>query len=88
MTDPATARPVRPLWKTWGERMRAVRETPPKLSQFELATKVGVRPQQISDMERGIARGTDETRLKIAEALGADPNWLWAYPTEGSEATA
>ena len=53
----------------FGERLKAKR-LDKKLSQRELASKVGVTHAYISQVERGQKTPTFETTLKLADALG------------------
>ena len=55
-----------------GERLKQWR-TQRGLSQFELGSRAKVHPQLISDTERGRRFPNDDTRLKLAHALGVDP---------------
>jgi DNA-binding XRE family transcriptional regulator len=53
---------------TPGESLRAMR-TLREMKQTELAKKIGVNPQQISDMEKGRAPIGKKMAMKIGEAL-------------------
>ena len=74
------------LRKHWGAQIRRTREDL-KLSRSAVAAKVGVQPETIYRIERGLM-GSDATRLAIAEALEADPSVLYAYPTATEEAAS
>jgi DNA-binding XRE family transcriptional regulator len=53
---------------TPGDSLRAMR-TLREMKQTELAKKIGVNPQQISDMEKGRAPIGKKMAMKIGEAL-------------------
>jgi len=53
---------------TPGDSLRAMR-TLREMKQSELAKKIGVNPQQISDMEKGRAPIGKKMAMKIGEAL-------------------
>lgn len=59
-----------------GSNIRLARETQ-DLYQRELAGRVNVTPQRISDWENGRARPTDSNLLRIAQALGHDYAWFF-----------
>ena len=60
---------------TIGERLRQVRRTY-KVTQVELAQRVGVAHSTIVRIERGQAKPTIETVEKLATALGVEATWL------------
>lgn len=63
---------------TWGEGIKTLRGVK-DWTQTDLATKAGVAQSRISDLERGLRRASDLTRIRIARALGVDPNVLFPY---------
>ena len=60
---------------TIGERLRHARKTK-KMTQVELAQRIGVAHSTIVRIERGQAKPTIETVEKLAEALGVQAKWL------------
>jgi DNA-binding XRE family transcriptional regulator len=44
------------------------------LSQWQLAVKVGCRPETISDIERRVKGTSLQVAVSICKALGVDPN--------------
>lgn len=56
------------------------------MSQAELAQKMGVKPQTISQYERGIKNPKPATIKKFADALGVDAAVLYAISTEQRDA--
>ena len=58
-----------------GGRIKAARKGA-GLTQSELAHRLGVSPQCISQYERGVKKPKVETVGKIAEALGVSPSLL------------
>jgi len=56
---------------TPGESLHALR-TMRNMKQADLAKKIGVRPQQISDMEKGRAPIGKKMAMRIGEALNMD----------------
>jgi transcriptional regulator with XRE-family HTH domain len=57
----------------FGSRLRVLREAA-GLTQEELAEKVGMNYQNIGRLERGDRSPSWKTVLKLAEALGVEPN--------------
>jgi len=67
--------------ETWGARVRDLR-IERGLSLMQLSRLANVDPSMLSKIERGLVGTSDDTRLRIASALEADPNDLWSYPAE------
>ena len=68
--------------KTVGERIRFFREGK-RLTQNELAAKVGTSPQNIYKYEQGIITNIPITRIvKIAEVLGVPPARIAGWEME------
>jgi transcriptional regulator with XRE-family HTH domain len=78
--------PVR-LWDQWGAAVKARRKEL-RMTQFDLATASGLVVPTISDIERGAAGGSDQTKMKIAAALGCEVADLFAYPSVTTEAAS
>lgn len=68
-----------------GETIVAIRKEK-GMSQAELAQKMGVKPQTISQYERGIKNPKPATIKKFADALGVDAAVLYAISTEQRDA--
>lgn len=89
MTSPARGRgQTVPPRTDLGRLIRLAREShDPKITQEELADKVGIRQSQLSKIERGeTERPMKETIRLIAEALDVDPDPLFIaadYAPEG-----
>lgn len=60
---------------TFGEMVRSIRETD-ELTQEEVATKVGVSKQHVSDVENGRRRVSIERAARWAKALGYPPAYF------------
>lgn len=59
-----------------GERIKWARKRA-KLTQDQLAAKVGITKSSISGLELGTSKKpSSENLLPLADALGVDPNWL------------
>lgn len=67
----------------WGERIRTARHSQ-GLTLVQLAALAEVDQSMLSKIERGLVGTSDETRLRIADALGVDPNELWRYPSRAA----
>jgi transcriptional regulator with XRE-family HTH domain len=65
----------------WGEALRKLREER-GLTLRSLGEKSDVDYRHLQKVELGKAGLSDERRIRVADALGVDPNELWAYPTE------
>lgn len=63
---------------TWGTGVRALRALR-DMTQVQLAEEAGVPQSTISRIENGSRQVSDQTRIKIAEALGVDPAKLFPY---------
>ena len=63
------------LGESTGSRIKIARERQ-GVTQAELAEKMGVTPQTISQYERNIINPKPETIKKFADALGVDARWL------------
>ena len=70
-----------------GETIVAIRKEK-GMSQAELAQKMGVKPQTISQYERGIKNPKPSTIKKFADALGVDAAELYAANAEQREERA
>lgn len=55
--------------KDIGQRIRAARQKK-KMTQKDLAEKVGTSVSRVSDWERGARKPTDEQKDKIVQTLG------------------
>lgn len=62
-------------YKSIGQRIKKVRREK-HLTQEELAEKVGVGSQHISDIERGLTGMSIGTLIDICRILGADTNYI------------
>ena len=60
---------------TFGAMVRSIRETD-ELTQEDVATKVGVSKQHVSDVEHGRRRVSIERAARWAEALGYPPAYF------------
>jgi len=67
------------LWAQWGENVRQRRKAR-DWSQHKLAIEAKLVVTTISDIERGMSGGSDQTKIKIAQALGVEVHDLFAYP--------
>lgn len=63
------------LGESTGSRIKIARARQ-GVTQAELAEKMGVTPQSISQYERNIINPKPETIKKFADALGVDARWL------------
>ena len=59
----------------FGKRLRGARKSS-KMTQVELASKVGLHQVQIADYEKGIRKPNESNMAKLAQVLGVDPVWL------------
>lgn len=74
--------------KRLGGVIAAAREAKkPRWSQVRLATAVGLHPQTVSEIERGVVAGSPDARSRIAEALGLNPADLLAGDAVEQEAS-
>lgn len=62
--------------KTIGDRIREERESA-GLTQLELANKIGITPQAVSQYERGIKNPKITTIYRFADAIGVSPSKLF-----------
>lgn len=69
----------------WAESLRVHREAA-GLTQAELAKAIGSTQQRISAWEGGLTTPRDETRLRLASALGCPVYDLFSYPEAGAAA--
>lgn len=65
----------------WGEGVKALRAEK-NLSQVALAAAAGVTQSSISRLENGSRQISDAARVRIAQALDADPYQLFPYLAE------
>lgn len=72
-------RSERELWPEWGQAVRRRREEL-GLSQFAVATKVGIQQATISQIERGEMAGSYRTRIALARVLKVPVEELFPYP--------
>lgn len=77
---------MRELRRAWGERVRQ-RRVELGLSQQELAQRAGLSQGLVSKIERGKGL-SDETKYKLADALGERVERLFPYPPRQSTVTA
>ena len=63
--------------RTFGETLKKHR-TLVRMTQAELATKMGVTPQTISQYERGLKNPKHKTVEKYARALGCKPDEIYS----------
>jgi transcriptional regulator with XRE-family HTH domain len=71
-----TARSTGPIDKYFGDRLHA-RRVMMKMSQEELAGKLGVSFQQIQKYEKGINRLSAATMVSVAEILDVDTGYFY-----------
>lgn len=73
------------LRRTWGARIRVRRG---HVSQKQLAERTRLAQATISRIEQGKARVSDETKVRIAEALDCPVGELfgWPEPSTGGDA--
>jgi transcriptional regulator with XRE-family HTH domain len=71
-----TARTTGPIDKYFGDRLRPQRVMM-KMSQEELAVKLGVSFQQIQKYEKGINRLSAATMVSVAEILDVDIGYFY-----------
>ncbi len=69
----------------WAANLRAARKTA-GLTQMALATELGTTQQAIAKWESGKGTPRDETRWRIAAALGVSVYDIFEAPNGGSEA--
>lgn len=72
------------LRKQWGKAIQE-RRLAKQWSQSRLAEEVGLQKETIYRIERGQFAGSDETRMRIAHALGVEVHELYAYDTPSAE---
>ena len=72
------------LGESTGSRIKIARERQ-GVTQAELAEKMGVTPQTISQYERNIINPKPETIKKFADALGVDARWLEVRGIRGQQ---
>ena len=77
LLDSAQLRRLVSLWQNdSGNRVRQ-RRTELGISIVGLATAVGVTPESISRLERGVQAPRDSVRVAIAHALAVEVDALW-----------
>ena len=69
------------LRNVWGRRIAAARKEA-GITQYDLARAAALSPSTISAIEQGQRGCGDAVRVRIAVALGANVNELFAYPVE------
>lgn len=62
--------------KTIGDKIKEERELA-GLTQLELANKIGITPQAVSQYERGVKRPKIATICRFADAIGVSPSKLF-----------
>jgi transcriptional regulator with XRE-family HTH domain len=67
------------LWAQWGDNVRTRRKAR-GWSQHRLAVEAELVVTTISDIERGMSGGSDQTKIKVAHALGVEVHDLFSYP--------
>lgn len=72
---------------TWGEGIRVLRGIK-GWTQVQLAERAGVAQPTISKLENGSFEASDGTRVRLAVALGVDPNVLFPYLEISEEVVA
>lgn len=71
-TDLATA---------WGRRIRRIRREK-ELTVTEVAEQVGITREYLHHIEAGRYQLADDKRLKLAAALGVNPDDIFSYDME------
>lgn len=79
--QPTVPHPTDGLWRDWGAAVKHQREHVVKITQRELAQAIGVTIGTISDIERGAAEGSRQTKFDIAQALGCEVDELFSWPS-------
>lgn len=74
---------IRPKGRTWGERLRFLRESV-GLTQDRLAAGAGLRAMTVSELERGQSSATETTVVALASALGVTQQQLRAFCERGA----
>lgn len=64
--------------KLFGKRLKEIRKSK-KMTQEHLAELVGLDPQNISNIENGKYKPSDENLLKITDALNVRPCELYMF---------
>lgn len=67
----------------WATRIRTARKAA-NLSQGQLARLLDMNPVQVSRWERGYAIPNDESRYRLARALGTSVADLFPYPDQAN----
>lgn len=62
----------------WGKRIRRIRREK-ELTVTGVAKQADITRQYLNAIERGIYAPSDQVRIRIAKAIGADPNELFSY---------
>jgi transcriptional regulator with XRE-family HTH domain len=71
----------------WGSRLRD-RRLRLRLTQSELAARIGTTQAAVSAWESGRRRISDPYRLAVADALGVRPSTLFPYRSSSTEAAS
>lgn len=62
----------------WGKRVRQARRQK-DITAVAFAAEVGISRTQVHRIESGQQAPSDALRIRIAKALGADPNEIFSY---------
>lgn len=65
----------------WGKRIRRIRREK-ELTVTAVAKEADITRQYLNAIERGVYAPSDQVRLRLAKAIGADPNELFSYDLE------
>lgn len=68
------------IWRQWGTAVKR-RRNELGLTQFQLAAACKVAIGTISDIERGVSGGSDQTKYDIARELRSEVADLFAFPS-------
>lgn len=79
--------PSTELSRSWGAEIRA-RRTAAGLSIARLGARADIEPGNLSKIERGLVMPSDDSRIKLARALGVRVEELFAYPDTTTPAGA
>lgn len=74
-TPIGTFLPAMGMGDSFGNRMKTTRNSQ-KMTQAELAQRLGVTPQTVSQYERGVKKPKTSTINRFAEALNVSAHWL------------
>lgn len=66
------------IHEEWGKRVKRARQAK-DITAVAFAAEVGISRTQVHRIESGQQAPSDALRIRIAEALGADPNEIFSY---------